>query len=114
MKPFRQFAAIAFSAVLGLGMSAGSTWAASQAPPTSDPSASPGQAVNDAWITTKVKGGLATALGVESMDISVKTVDGHVSLAGELPSQMEVEKAVAAAKSVKGVKDVDTAALKTK
>lgn len=114
MKPPRHFAAIAFAAALWPGVSASIARAAPQAPPASDHPESAGQAVNDAWITTKVKSALATTVGVESMNVSVKTVDGHVSLAGELPSEIEVEKAVAAAKNVKGVRDVDTAALKVK
>ncbi|MGH7223270.1 MAG: BON domain-containing protein, partial [Gemmataceae bacterium] len=73
-----------------------------------------GQAVSDGWITTKVKSELATTKGVKSIDISVTTVDGKVTLTGVLPSELAVKKAVAAAKSVKGVKDVDASGLKAK
>jgi len=48
------------------------------------------------------------------MDVTVKTVDGVVTLIGVLPTKLAVEKAVAAAKSVKGVKDVDASGLKSK
>jgi hyperosmotically inducible periplasmic protein len=71
-----------------------------------------GQPVTDTWITTKVKSELATTDGVKSMDIDVKTVNGTVTLTGMLATETAVEKAVAAAKSVKGVKDVDAAGLK--
>lgn len=64
-----------------------------------------GQAVGDAWVTTRVKSELATAKGIKSMDVAVKTVDGAVTLIGVLPTKLAVDKAVAAAKSVKGVKD---------
>jgi hyperosmotically inducible protein len=69
------------------------------------------QPVTDTWITTKVKSELATTDGVKSMDIDVKTVDGRVMLTGMLGTQAAVEKAISAAKSVKGVKDVDATGL---
>ena len=81
---------------------------------TSDESSSVGQAVDDAWITTKVKTELATTDGVSSMDISVDTVDGVVTLTGALSSELEVKKAIAAARSVKGVRQVDATALQAK
>lgn len=72
------------------------------------------QPVTDTWITTKVKSELATTDGVSSMDINVETVNGVVSLIGVLDTQMAVDKAVAAAQSVKGVKSVDSSGLKSK
>ena len=72
------------------------------------------QPVTDTWITTKVKSELATTDGMKSMDISVKTVDGVVTLTGVLANDMAVKKAVAAAQSVKGVKSVDSSGLKSK
>ena len=72
------------------------------------------QPVTDTWITTKVKSELATTDGVKSMDVSVKTVDGVVTLTGVLANDMAVKKAVAAAQSVKGVKSVDSSGLKSK
>ena len=70
------------------------------------------QPVTDTWITTKVKAELATTEGVKSTDISVTTVDGVVTLTGMLASETGREKAVAAAKSIKGVKRVDASGLK--
>jgi hyperosmotically inducible protein len=70
------------------------------------------QPVTDTWITTKVKSELATTKDVKSMSVDVKTVDGVVTLTGNLPSDMAVQKAVAAAKSVKGVRSVDSSGLK--
>ena len=75
-------------------------------------SSSLGQAVDDTWITTKVKAELATTEGVPSTDISVKTVDGVVTLVGALPSKLAVKKAIAAARSVKGVRQVDATSLR--
>ncbi|MGH8234737.1 MAG: BON domain-containing protein [Rhodanobacteraceae bacterium] len=110
----RNLTVIALAAALGFGMSANTALAAQQAAPTGDHSSTAGEAVSDAWITTKVKSELATTKGVKSMDVSVKTVGGLVTLTGVLPTEIAVKKAVAAAKSVKGVKDVDASGLKAK
>ncbi|CAB3974162.1 transporter [Burkholderia sp. AU31652] len=72
------------------------------------------QPVTDTWITTKVKGELATTDGVKSTDISVKTVDGVVTLTGVLPSKVAVKKAIAVTRAIKGVKHVDASGLKAK
>lgn len=114
MKHSRIVPVVALAAALGFGMSAGTAFAAQDAAPTGDHSSSAGQAMGDAWITTKVKSELATTKGVKSMDVTVKTVDGVVTLIGVLPTKLAVDKAVAAAKSVKGVKDVDASGLKSK
>lgn len=71
------------------------------------------QPVTDTWITTKVKSELATTEGVKSGDISVKTVDGVVTLTGTQATQVAVKKAIAAAESVKGVRKVDHSGLKS-
>jgi hyperosmotically inducible protein len=114
MKHSRIVPVVAFAAALGFGMSATTAFAAQDAAPTGDHSSSTGQAVGDAWITTKVKSELAATKGVKSMDVTVKTVDGVVTLVGVQPTKLAVDKAVAAAKSVKGVKDVDASGLKSK
>ena len=72
------------------------------------------QPVTDTWITTKVKTELATTEGVKSTDITVKTVDGVVTLVGVLSSPMAVQKAIAATQSIKGVKRVDHDGLKSR
>lgn len=72
------------------------------------------QPVTDSWITTKVKAELATTDGVKSADVSVKTVDGVVTLTGMLSTPLAVKKAIAAAESIKGVKKVDHDALKSR
>jgi hyperosmotically inducible protein len=72
------------------------------------------QPITDTWITTKVKAELATTDGVKSTDITVKTVDGKVILIGVLPTQAAVDKAVATARQVKGVKAIDDSGLKVK
>lgn len=65
------------------------------------------QPVSDTWITTKVKSELATTDQVKSMDISVKTVNGVVTLTGTQPSQTAIRNAVAAVQQIKGVTRVD-------
>lgn len=72
------------------------------------------QPVTDTWITTKVKADLATTEGIESTDISVNTTNGVVTLIGVLDSATGVEKAVAVAKGIKGVIEVDASGLKAK
>ena len=72
-----------------------------------------GQPVTDSWITTKVKSELATTKDVSSMKISVDTVDGVVFLTGVVDDAASADKAAAAAKTVKGVKKVDSTGLKS-
>jgi hyperosmotically inducible protein len=79
--------------------------------PAQDSSSQP---TTDTWITTKVKAELASTEGVKSADISVKTVNGEVTLTGVLANDIAIKKAVAAAQSVKGVTRVDASGLKTK
>lgn len=110
----RNLAVIALAAALGFGMSANAALAAQPAAPAGEHSSTAGEAVSDAWITTKVKSELATTKGVKSMDVSVDTKDGVVTLTGVLANDVDVKKAIAAAKSVKGVKDVDASGLKAK
>jgi len=93
---------------------AGAALAAGQADDATNSDMKSDQPVTDTWITTKVKSELATTDGVKSMDISVKTVDGAVTLTGVLANDLAVKKAVAAAQSVKGVKSVDSSGLKAR
>jgi hyperosmotically inducible protein len=75
------------------------------------PSEQPG---TDAWITTKVKTELMTTKGVPSTDISVTTNNGVVMLSGVLDNKAQVQKSVAVAKAVKGVRNVDASALSSR
>ena len=68
----------------------------------------------DTWITTKVKSELATTKDVKSLDISVKTVNGVVTLTGTQPNSDAIKKAIACARGIKGVKDVDATNLTVK
>jgi len=110
MNSMRNVAKLALCTTLALGAVGltTATFAADEMPAKSD------QPVTDTWITTKVKSELATTDGVTSMDISVKTVDGVVTLTGTQATHVAVKKAVIAAETVKGVKDVDATGLKSK
>lgn len=76
-----------------------------------DKSSSVGEAVSDSWITTKVKTELATHKDINSKDISVKTVDGVVSLTGSLSSPNDMQAVKSVVSEIKGVKSVDTSEL---
>ena len=107
----RQFAAIALGVALA-GAGFAPLYASDQA---TDQSAAPSQhPINDTWITTKVKTELATTEGIKSGDVDVTTKNGLVTLSGVVNSKAQVQKAVAVAKSVKGVRHVDSSALKSR
>jgi osmotically-inducible protein OsmY len=68
---------------------------------------SPGEAVSDSTISTKVK---TTFLGdpvVSGLAIDVDTSDGVVVLTGFVTSEQERQRAIQLAQSVEGVKRVD-------
>jgi hyperosmotically inducible protein len=73
-----------------------------------DQSAQPG---TDAWITTQVKADLMTTKDVPGTAISVSTMNGVVTLAGIVDNRAQVQKSIAVAKAIKGVRDVDSTAL---
>jgi osmotically-inducible protein OsmY len=60
----------------------------------------------DAFITSKVKIELLTADGVDPLGINVDTLDGVVTLHGQVESSAAKTKAAQEARSVKGVKNV--------
>jgi hyperosmotically inducible protein len=67
--------------------------------------------VDDAWITTKVKSEFATTSEIPASNISVDTRDGMVRLTGTVATNMDKNKAIQVAHSVKGVKSVDATGL---
>ena len=60
----------------------------------------------DAYITTKVKMELLTADAVEPLHINVDTLDGIVTMHGQVSTETAKAAAASEAKSVKGVKEV--------
>lgn len=114
MQALRTLSVVALTTALGFGMTANVALAAPQQAQSADHSSEAGRAVSDAWITTKVKAELAKTKGVKSTDVTVHTTNGVVTLTGVLATKTDVRKAIAAAKSVKGVKDVDASGLKAR
>jgi hyperosmotically inducible protein len=102
----RSTASFAFCGLLTIAAAAAPAFALANDERANDPQSSD-QPVSDTWITTKVKADLATTDGVKSMDLSVKTVNGVVTLTGTQPNQAAIKSAVAATQKIKGVQRVD-------
>jgi len=66
-----------------------------------------GTEIDDATITTKVKTAFLTDDYVKGLDIKVETRKGEVQLSGYVDSQQQIDKAVAIAKGIEGVKNVN-------
>lgn len=66
-----------------------------------------GTEIDDGAITTKVKSALLADADVKSFDIKVETRKGEVQLSGFVDNQTQVDRAIAVAKGVEGVKKVD-------
>lgn len=112
-KPVSLISPIAAALIVSLGCAAIVPAQAASAP-SAEHTTESHHPVTDGWITAKVKSELATTHGVKSMDISVTTVNGVVTLTGVLATDIDVKKAVAAAESIQGVKRVDSSGLKSK
>ena len=67
---------------------------------------SPGEYVDDAVITTKVKAAVLEEPSLKSAEINVETAKGVVQLSGFVRSRADISKAAEIAKGVKGVKSV--------
>jgi hypothetical protein len=66
-----------------------------------------GQALDDSAITAKAKLALAGESDLKSMSISVGTVQGRVTLSGNVPSEAESQRAATVVSALEGVKGVD-------
>lgn len=78
-------------------------------PETNEPQTTEaGEAITDAWITTKVKADLLATEDVSGTEIDVDTMDGVVTLTGTVKSQAEADKAEAVAGKIEGVTRVDS------
>lgn len=65
-----------------------------------------GQAINDTEITAKVKSLLLNEPGLKSLNISVETSNGIVTLSGLADSQANINNAIKLAEKVPGVQSV--------
>lgn len=70
------------------------------------------QPVGDTWITTKVKSSLLADEDVAGLQVDVTTVNGKVTLAGDVASQAQIDEARRIASGIEGVTDVDTTGLR--
>ena len=62
--------------------------------------------IDDATVTTRVKTALLNEPGVNATAINVETAGGVVTLSGDVKSNDEEQKALAAARRIPGVRDV--------
>ena len=65
-----------------------------------------GTEIDDSVITTKVKSALLSDADVKSLDIQTETRKGEVQLSGFVDNESQIERALAAARAVEGVKSV--------
>ncbi len=65
-----------------------------------------GEYIDDTVITTKVKAAIFNDSSLKSTEINVETFKGVVQLSGFVNSQADINRAVAVARKVKGVKSV--------
>jgi len=61
---------------------------------------------DDPTISAQVKTALLTEPSVAGLRLGVETFQGVVTLSGTVPSAADVDRAIAAARKVRGVKDV--------
>jgi osmotically-inducible protein OsmY len=73
----------------------------------SEQSAKTGVAIDDAEITAKIKGSIFAEPGLKTLQISVDTVNGVVTLTGSADSQASSDRVRSLAAAVAGVKQVD-------
>lgn len=65
----------------------------------------------DTWITAKVKSALLADTDVAGLEINVETVNGVVTLAGQVAEQAQIDEAIRLARGIEGVTDVQTTGL---
>lgn len=71
-----------------------------------------GNAISDAWITSKVKSSFLFSSNLDGLDISVDTKGGEVALSGHVNTSAEKDLAVETAENIRGVNSVNADALK--
>lgn len=69
------------------------------------------QPMDDTWITTKVKSSLLAESDVSGLDINVDTLNGVVTLRGQVDSQAQIDTATRIAREIEGVTNVDASGL---
>lgn len=99
----RAFLAVASAALLVLVTACDGTPAQVLAAP---PATSVGTDIDDTVVTSRVKSALLADPDVKSADLKVETRSGEVMLSGFVGSQSQVDRAIAVARGVEGVKVV--------
>ena len=99
------------TAAFALAFASGSVLA-NDPPTTGHDKSDSAQPVDDTWITTKVKASLLADDDVSGLTVEVETVNGVVTLDGNVESQAQIDKASQLAKGIKGVTSVDTSGLR--
>ncbi len=110
----RPLRALTFASAMVLAITAGTVAATTTAGEQTTAYEASTQPVSDSWITAKVKADLLVTEETKGLDINVTTTNGVVTLSGKLDSPAQIEKAVAVARSIKGVKSVDATTLTVK
>ncbi|SFU80191.1 BON domain-containing protein [Pseudoduganella namucuonensis] len=80
-----------------------SALAACASTPTTE---STGEYIDDSVVTANVKAAMVLQPELKASEINVETYKGAVQLSGFVSSQEDIDKAVAAARSINGVKSV--------
>lgn len=96
------FLTVSLAAALAVGCSK-----AVEAPPAVVPEITLGTQVDDTVITSGVRSALMSDDLVKSLDLQVETRKGVVQLSGFVDSQGQIDQAVAVARSVAGVTDIE-------
>lgn len=91
---------------------AGGQAIATDDPRTDDRMGDSDQPVGDTWITTKVKTSLLADEDVAGLQVDVETVNGVVTLSGDVDSQAQIDEAKRIAAGIEGVTEVNTDALR--
>lgn len=71
-----------------------------------------GAALGDAWISSKVKASFLYSRHLDGLNIAVQTRDGVVTLSGVVASAAEKDLAIETARNIRGVREVQAAALR--
>lgn len=104
---FTALAIVLVSGVFVAGCGKSGEKAAPPAAPQTETKTTVGTEIDDSAITTKVKSALMADADVKSFDIKVETSKGVVQLSGFVDNQGQIDRAIAVAKGVEGVKSVD-------
>lgn len=71
-----------------------------------------GDAISDAWITSKVKSSFLFSSSLDGLDIAVETKDGQVTLSGQVANEAEKSLAIETAENIRGVRGVNADSLR--